>query len=257
LNPQTATLIATLIAAPFIGSFLGTLIVRLPEGKPVALGRSACPHCGHVLAPYELVPFASWIAQRGRCRSCGARVSLFYPGIELAALGIAGWAATVTQGAPFLFSCVLGWILLVLAVTDVRTLRLLDVMVIALAIAGLAATFVLSPASLTDHLIGGAVGLAALAGLAWLYRALRGRDGLGFGDAKLFGAAGLWIGWQGLPSLLVIASFGGLIAALALLVRNRSLRADTRIPFGPFLALGLWTVWLYGPLEFALNGLFS
>jgi len=113
VTPDAFAKLAVLIAAPFVGSFLGVLALRLPEGKPVVAGRSACPACGKVLGPLELVPLVSWLVQRGRCRSCGATLSVFYPAIELAALAVAAAAAVATSGAAFYLACLIGWMALV------------------------------------------------------------------------------------------------------------------------------------------------
>ena len=122
VDPATLFLI---LAAPFVGSFLGVLVLRLPEGRPVLLGRSACPHCGTVLGPRDLVPLVSWLLLRRRCRACGTAIPPFYPLIELAALGVALWAvATAPNAATATAGCLLGWALLALAEID-RALGLL------------------------------------------------------------------------------------------------------------------------------------
>jgi len=100
------------------------------------------------------------------------------------------------------------------------------------------------PPDLTDRLTGACLGFAVFAAIGALYRRLRGRDGLGLGDAKLLAGAGAWVGWQGLPSVVLIAALLGLVWAL--ITRARS---DRQLPFGPFLALGFWLVWWLGPLE--------
>ena len=111
---------------------------------------------------------------------------------------------------------------------------------------GLLTAAILTPGQLTDHLLGAVCGYASLAVLAISYQALRGRVGLGGGDAKLFAAIGAWTGWLGLPSVLLISGIAGLAYALA---RGRGrVSAQERIPFGPALALGGWIVWLHGPL---------
>jgi leader peptidase (prepilin peptidase)/N-methyltransferase len=102
----------TIIASPFIGSFLGVVIIRLPARRPIALGRSECDVCGQALGPLDLIPFLSWIGLRGRCRRCGAKLSVFYPLIELAALVVAVWAATTATGLRDLLTCIIGWTLL-------------------------------------------------------------------------------------------------------------------------------------------------
>jgi len=195
------------------------------------------------------LPIASWVAARGRCRHCGAAVSAFYPAIELAALGIALWAAAVIDDMALLWaSCGLGWCLLALAAIDLRVGLLPDVLTLSLTAAGFGITALTDSPMLPWHLLGATLGYFLFAGVNVLYRRLRGRDGIGGGDAKLLAAAGAWLSWQGLPSVVLIAAVAGLAAALTLRLTGRALAADTRIAFGPGLCLGLWLVWMYGPL---------
>ena len=238
-----------LIAAPFVGSFLGTLVLRLPEGRPVVTGRSTCPSCGTALGALSLVPLLSWALQRGRCTACGERISAFYPAVELAALGVAIWAATVFTGWLLLASCGLGWALLALAAIDARRLLLPDAFTLPLVPAGLAVIYALQPQAVPAYALAAAAGWAAFAGIGWLYRRLRGRNGLGMGDAKLLAAAGGWVGFAGLPSVVLLASGAALCWAVASGLRRGGVRAGKVVPFGPFLALGFWITWLYGPLR--------
>ncbi|MGO8915018.1 MAG: prepilin peptidase [Stellaceae bacterium] len=237
--------IVAALVAPIIGSFLSVLATRLPEGRGVVLGRSRCPRCGHALGAAELVPLASFLWQRGACRHCGGRIDALYPLLEGGALAVALWAATLAEGGDLWASCVLGWLLLALAAADWRTYLLPDPLVAALALAGVAASALLMPAALIDHVIGAGAGFLVFWAVAALYRRWRGRDGLGLGDAKLLGALGAWVSWEGLPSIVLIAAVAALSAALL----RRRLSAGDRLPFGPFLALGGWIVWLYGPLS--------
>ncbi len=236
-----------LISAPFVGSFLGTLAIRLPDGRGVVTGRSACPSCGATLGAASLVPLLSWALQRGRCTACAGPISVFYPAIELAALGIAIWAASVFSGWLLLASCGLGWGLLALAAIDARRLLLPDVLTLPLIPAGLAAIAAIRPEALLAHALAAGAGWAAFAAIGWLYRRLRGRSGLGLGDAKLLAGAGAWVGLAGLPSVVLLASVTALVWAVASGLRHGSLRAGQVVPFGPFIALGLWITWLYGP----------
>jgi leader peptidase (prepilin peptidase)/N-methyltransferase len=184
--------ISTLIFATFLGSFLGTLILRLPEGRPLFLDRSHCEACGQTLGVRDLVPLFSWLLLKGRCRLCGAKLGAFYPLIELAAVGVALWAL-LTLPAPLVWpTAALGWVLLALAVIDARHFLLPDVLTLPLIPAGLAVAWWLDPGQLLHHALGAALGFVGFAGLAWVYRKLRGREGLGLGDAKLLAAAGAW-----------------------------------------------------------------
>ncbi len=214
--------IIAIVLAPIIGSFLSVLATRLPEGRGVVLGRSACPSCGHALGAAELVPLASYLWQRGACRHCGGRIDTLYPLLELGALGVAVWAAMLTESGDLWASCALGWLLLALAAADWRTYLLPDPLVLALALAGFAASAVLMPAALVDHVIGAGAGFLVFAAVAALYRRWRGREGLGLGDAKLLGALGAWVSWEGLPSVVLIGALSALSAALLQgLVRRR------------------------------------
>jgi leader peptidase (prepilin peptidase)/N-methyltransferase len=238
-----------LIVAPAIGSFVGVLACRLPRGKGIALSRSACPHCGHALSWRDLIPFASFILLKGRCRYCEMAIGWFYPSIELAALIIALWAVAVLPPQMVWPSVGLGWTLLALAVIDARDGILPDTLTLPLVLAGLAVAGWLDPGGIVDHLLGAVAGFVILAGVALAYRHFRGREGLGLGDAKLLAAAGAWVSWQGLASVILLGATGSLawILFAALLGRIR-LQPSAELPFGPGLCLAIWIVWIHGPL---------
>lgn len=238
-----------IIAAPFVGSFLGVLVQRLPAGQPVVFARSACPHCDRRLAAADLFPLASWLASGGRCRYCAVSLGMFYPGIEIAALGVAVWATVALPGPLLIWAgCLLGWSLLAAAVVDSRHLVLPDILVLPLIPAGILLHAWLDPGLWTGHLLGAVAGFTLFAAVGLLYRVLRGREGLGLGDAKLLAAAGAWVGWAGLPGVVLLGAVFGLAAALAMRMAGREVGRATELPFGPPLALAFWLVWLYGPL---------
>jgi leader peptidase (prepilin peptidase)/N-methyltransferase len=241
------TLLAVWVA-PFDGSFVGVVGVRLPAGRPLLLGRSACEACGRPLGAGELVPILSWLRQRGRC-GCG-RVALgpFYPAIELAALAVALSAAWVLAGWLLWASLALGWTLLAAAAIDLRHYLLPDVLTLPLIPAGLGVAWALDPGLLPAHALGAALGFAAFVLIAEAYRRLRGRHGLGLGDAKLLAAAGAWLGWAALPSVVVVAAVAALTLALAQALGGAKLALAGKLAFGPHLALAFWLVWLFGPL---------
>jgi leader peptidase (prepilin peptidase)/N-methyltransferase len=237
-----------LVAAPFVGSFLGVVAARLPEGRDFVGGRSRCDSCGTVLGWRELVPVVSWLAQRGRCRHCGAPIGAEPLLFELAGLGVAVWAVAMTDGWLVWATAGLGWVLLVLAAIDLRHLILPDVLTLPLIPAGLAVIWLIEPERLLAHAVGALLGWACLALLATAYRRLRGIDGLGMGDAKLLAAAGAWVGAEGLPSVLMAAAVPALAVALLQGWRRGRLDRQAALAFGPWLCLGFWLVWLYGPV---------
>jgi leader peptidase (prepilin peptidase)/N-methyltransferase len=246
-TPAAAFWFWPVVAAPLVGSFIALLAMRLPLGERVALGRSRCRSCGAALGPLDLVPLLSWLAAKGRCRHCAAPVSAFYPAVELCALAVALWAALTLPRDELWASCALGWGLLALAIIDARHLWLPDRITLPLIALGLAGTAIEEPARLPAHLIGAAAGFLSFAAIAFAYRRLRGREGLGLGDAKLLALAGAWLSWEGLASVVLIAALASL-AWLLLARRREPLRAESALPFGPGLCLGIWLVWLYGTL---------
>jgi leader peptidase (prepilin peptidase)/N-methyltransferase len=237
-----------LLLAPIIGSFLGVLIRRLPCGRPVGFARSACESCGTVLTARDMIPLLSYWLQRGRCRHCGAAIGGFHPAIELLAVGVVLWAMTVDGGDWLIADCVLGWILLALALCDWRSYRLPDALTLPLILLGLTATWWLRPEELTAHALAAALAYTAFRVISWLYRRLRGREGLGQGDAKLLAAAGAWVGLVPLGDVVLAAAAIGLLLAVFLALRmGRPLSGQTVLPFGPCLACATWLVWLYMP----------
>lgn len=234
--------------APFIGSFVGTVVTRVERPRDILWGRSRCASCGHALAPRDLVPFLSWIQARGRCRYCGDRIAAFYPAIELAALGIALWSVMVASGWVTWATALLGWLLLALAIIDFEHYLLPDFLTLPLVAIGLAINGAGGLDADLPYAIGAAAGYLFVVALRRAYWLLRGREGIGLGDAKLLAAAGAWIGWEGLPSVILIAALSGLAVALLWRWRGRDVALTDRIPFGTCLCLGIWLVWLYGPL---------
>jgi leader peptidase (prepilin peptidase) / N-methyltransferase len=243
--------VALVLAALAFGSFVGVVALRLPSGVTL-LGRSRCDRCGNALAARDMVPVASFLWLGGRCRHCGVAQGEFYPAVELAALGLALWAWSATDGWLLWASCGLAWTLLALALIDVEHQILPDVLTLPLMAAGLAVAWINQPGAILDNVAGAASGYALFSLVAWAYRRWRGRDGLGAGDAKLLAALGAWVGASGLPSVVLLGSLMALTAALA--VRSFRLKGalQDRVAFGPALAAAGWLVWLYGPVVLGL-----
>jgi leader peptidase (prepilin peptidase)/N-methyltransferase len=240
-----------LLFAPFIGSFLGVLVRRLPLGLSVARGRSRCEACDAPLTARDLVPIFSFLWLKGRCRLCGARIDPFHIKIELAAFLVALWAVAV-DGADAGPDCVLGWALLALAWIDAEHMILPDVLTLPLLAFGLLLALVEAPDLVGDRLIGAAVGWLSFTAVSSCYRWLRQRDGLGGGDARLLSAAGAWLGWEALPSVVLLAAISALAGIGLVTVLRRGRQSGGYVltdpqPFGPWLALAIWVVRLYGP----------
>jgi len=154
------------------------------------------------------------------------------------------------MGVVLIASSILGWTLLALALIDWRTYLLPDPLVGFLLATGFVAALFIVPEHVLDHLIGAAAGFVVFAGLGHMYRRMRGRDGLGLGDAKLLAGLGAWVSWDGLASTVLFAAGLSLLTLFARMLVGARFTLTDRLPFGTFLAAAGWLVWLYGPLEF-------
>lgn len=231
------------------GSFIAAVSVRLPRDEDIVVARSRCRGCEQPLRAWELIPLFSWLALRGRCARCQTRISQRYPLIELAAAAIGVWAGL--SGASWLMAgatALLGWQLLLIAIIDGENFWLPDILTWPLVATGLAAAGIIGWDLALSHLIGAVVGFGGLWLVGWLYQVIRKREGLGGGDPFLFAGAGAWVGWMGLPSVLLWACAVGLSLVFGMLVVRRTVSGTEKLPFGVFLAVGIWLTWLYGPL---------
>jgi leader peptidase (prepilin peptidase)/N-methyltransferase len=263
-----------LAAGLAVGSFLNVVIHRLPrlmerdwqlqcaelrgEEAPkqepfnLAVPRSRCPACAHPISALENIPLASYVALRGKCSSCGARISPRYPLVE-ALSGLAGAYAAWHFGfglAAFAAMLFL-WCMIALTFIDFDTQLLPDSITLPLLWAGLllnlGATFV----DLGSAVIGAAAGYLSLWCVYWGFRIATGKEGMGFGDFKLLAAIGAWLGWQMLPLVVLASSFVGAIVGISLMLLARHGR-NVPIPFGPYLATAGVVALFWGkPLTYA------
>jgi leader peptidase (prepilin peptidase)/N-methyltransferase len=240
--------LALLAVSPFMGSFLAAFAWRWPRNLSIVAPRSCCDRCHHALGPLDLVPLLSWVILKGRCRYCFANISGLYPFLELGALVVAVWSVTATDGWIAWFSACLGWSLMTLAVIDCQWLLLPDSLTLPLLGAGLTMAGLLSWQQFRDAGLGAALAFGVFLLIGLLYRRIRGQDGLGLGDAKLIAAGGAWVGWQGLPSVALLAAMAGIAGGWLSGQFRSAASAREPVPFGPYLAGAIWLVWLYGPL---------
>jgi len=242
-----------------VGSFLNVVIHRLPQmlergwqaqcaelrGENPTPGpvynlvvpRSACPACSAPITALQNIPVVSWLMLRGRCAGCKAPISARYPVVEvLGGLLAAGavWRFGVTpQGIA---ACVFLWSLLALTMIDFDTQLLPDSITLPLLWAGLIANLWHTFASLPDAVIGALAGYLSLWTIYWLFKLIRGKEGMGYGDFKLLAALGAWLGWQLLPVIVLLSSVVGAGIGISLIVFKGR---DHSVPlaFGPYLAI--------------------
>ncbi len=215
--------------------------------------RSACPHCKTPIKARHNVPVLSWLWLRGRCAACGAGISVRYPAVELAtALASATVAWHFGFGLPAACALLVTWTLIALAGIDIDHQLLPDGLTLPLMWGGLAAAALLGhgaggglPLGPRASILGAAAGYLSLWLVFHAFRAVTGKEGMGYGDFKLFAALGAWLGWQLLPLVLVLAAAAGAVLGIALIVfRGRDRAAP--LPFGPYLAMAGWLAMLYG-----------
>lgn len=210
--------------------------------------RSRCPHCGHAIRWHENIPVLSFLALRGQCAACKAPISARYPLVELAtaalfAFCLGQWGITATGLAWSGFSAAL----LALALIDWDTTLLPDDITLPLVWAGLlAAALRWTDTSLADAVWGAAAGYMSLWLVFWGFKWATGKDGMGYGDFKLFAALGAWFGWPALVPMILAASVLGALVGLVLKFRG-GLREGGYVPFGPFLAGAGLAAMLFGP----------
>jgi leader peptidase (prepilin peptidase)/N-methyltransferase len=275
LSPGAAIALAGLLGL-LVGSFLNVVILRLPSrllhswqqqsrellelevpessAPPPGIVRepSHCPHCKHPLGAFENIPLISWLVLRGRCKHCGTSISIQYPLVELlsgicSAMVVWKLGPTLQGAAALIFT----WMLIALAGIDLRTQLLPDQMTLPLLWLGLllalASMFVDARASIA----GAAIGYLSLWSIYWLFKLSTGKEGMGYGDFKLLGALGAWMGPGALLPIVLISSLIGAIVGGAYLWMRGHDRA-VPIPFGPFLAAAGWVQFVWGEQILAL-----
>jgi leader peptidase (prepilin peptidase) / N-methyltransferase len=215
--------------------------------------RSACPACGALIRAWQNIPVISYLLLRGRCAQCSAPISVRYPAVEL----VSGVASAVVAwkmgfGWPAAAALVLTWFLIALAMIDIDEQLLPDQLTLPLLWIGLLLSLAAPspqgapvPVDVRSSLIGAAAGYLSLWSVYHVFRLLTGKEGMGYGDFKLLGALGAWLGWQMLlPIVLTAALVGAVVGGLMLSVKGKD--RGTPIPFGPFLAGAGWLMLLFG-----------
>jgi leader peptidase (prepilin peptidase)/N-methyltransferase len=224
------------------GSFLATLVVRWPDGRALS-GRSCCDSCDVQLEARDLVPLLSWAMAVGKCRHCGAAIAAIHPGMELAAAAIGALALVANPSPDGLAGALFGWLLLALLALDLGHFWLPDRLTLPLLGLGL----LFGAGSPAERLAGAAIGGGGALLLALAYRRLRGRDGLGMGDAKLMAGLGAWLSPAMIPALVLVSALIGLALAAVRARRGPGgSRATDPVPFGACLALSAFPLWLAG-----------
>ncbi|APV48809.1 prepilin peptidase [Betaproteobacteria bacterium GR16-43] len=243
-----------------VGSFLNVVVYRLPkmmeaewradcaevtgvEPPPrevfnLVTPRSRCPSCATPITFDQNIPVVSWLLLGGKCAACKARISARYPAVELAAGALAGFLAWRFGYSPALAGALIfAWSLLALALIDFDTQLLPDDITLPLLWTGLLFNMGSTFTSLPSAVLGAVAGYLSLWLVYWGFKLVVRKEGMGYGDFKLLAALGAWLGWAMLPFIVLVSAGLGAVIGLAGMALARTGR-DTRIPFGPYLALG-------------------
>jgi leader peptidase (prepilin peptidase)/N-methyltransferase len=253
-----------------IGSFLNVVIYRLPkmmeqqwaaesasmagteatvqEPFNLMVPGSRCRECGHRITWYENVPLVSYAFLGGKCSACGTSIGIRYPLVELATGSVFAWCAWNWGASPKAFIwCAFAAAIIALALIDWDTTLLPDDITLPLLWGGLiASALTLNPVPLASSLWGAVAGYLSLWLVYWAFKLITSKEGMGYGDFKLFAALGAWFGWQALVPIILMASVIGAIVGIAMKF-STGLREGGYIPFGPFLAGAGLTAMFFGP----------
>jgi leader peptidase (prepilin peptidase)/N-methyltransferase len=215
--------------------------------------RSACPSCKAPIKAWQNIPVVSWLMLRGRCASCKTKISARYPVIELATGILSAWAAWhFGFGWPAACALLVTWSLIALTGIDIDHQLLPDNITLPLMWGGLVAAVAIGPVvgavlpvSVKDAVIGAAAGYLSLWLVFHAFKLVTGKEGMGYGDFKLFAALGAWLGWKLLPLVIILsAATGAVLGILMIVLRGRDRSAP--MPFGPYLAAAGWIAMMYG-----------
>jgi leader peptidase (prepilin peptidase) / N-methyltransferase len=229
------------------------MLQALPERFTLSTPRSACPTCKAPIKAWQNIPVVSWLLLRGRCAACKAKISVRYPLVELATGLLSAWVAWhFGFGAPAACALLVTWALIALTGIDVDHQLLPDSITLPLMWAGLLAGVIVGPisgspipVSASNAVVGAASGYLSLWLVYHAFRLITGKEGMGYGDFKLFAALGAWLGWKLLPLVILLsAATGAVLGILMIVLRGRDRSAP--MPFGPYLAAAGWIAMMYG-----------
>ena len=269
-NNLTYFIVCSTIFGLFIGSFLNVVIYRLPimlerswqseckellglvetsnnsESFNLVVPRSRCPSCNALIRSIENIPVLSYLIQGGKCKNCGARISLQYPLIEIASAILSGIAAySFGFGWQAITAMLLIWALISLAMIDFKTTLLPDNITLPFLWLGIIVNYFEIFCTLEESVLGAIFGYLSLWVVFQIFKLITGKEGMGYGDFKLLALLGAWLGWQFLLPIILISSIVGSIIGVAMIV-TKLLKRDMPTPFGPYLALGGMICLLWG-----------
>lgn len=252
-----------------VGSFLNVVIYRLPimlqnewrsecqsfleiesteKNDTFNLSKpdSTCPACGHKIRAWENIPVISYLLLRGKCSSCKSHISAQYPVIEAVTATLSVFIAMkFGVSAETFWGLLFTWALVSLTMIDAKTQLLPDNITLPLLWLGILVNTSGTFTDLESSVFGAMLGYLILWSIYKLFKAVTGKEGMGYGDFKLLAALGAWMGWQMLPQIILLSSLVGAVIGIAMIIFTRH-NKNIPIPFGPYLAIAGWIAFLWG-----------
>lgn len=220
---------------------------KLPKTYNLAVPRSHCPQCNHAISAWENIPLLSYLMLRGRCSECKNKIPVRYPFIELSSALLSLMVAwKFGMSGQTVSALCLVWSLIALTLIDYDHKLLPDNITLPLLWLGLFVNLNHQFVSLSDAVIGAMAGYLVLWSVYWLFKLLRNKEGMGYGDFKLLAALGAWLGWQALPLIILASSLIGAVVGMSIII-GKGRDMNYAIPFGPYLAGAGFIALLWGP----------
>lgn len=246
MTPQTIYPVFAFVFGMVVGSFLNVCICRLPKSESVVSPPSHCPHCSYQIRWYDNIPLVSYLLLRGKCRGCGAHISLQYPLVELLN-GVLTLFLFLRFGPTFAFAVLflLCSALVVITFIDIEHQIIPDEISLSGIVVGFVLSFFLKGHTWLNSLLGILLGGGSLLLVAYIYQRLTGKDGMGGGDIKLLAMMGAFLGWKSIPFIIFASSLvGSLVGITIMLLKKKD--SKLAIPFGPYLAFAAVLYIFYG-----------
>ena len=246
MTPDTVYALFAIVFGMVVGSFLNVCICRMPKDQSVVTPPSHCPHCSYQIRWYDNIPLVSYLLLRGKCRGCGAHISLQYPLVELlngilTLLLFLRFGPTLAFVALFIFCSAL----VVITFIDIEHQIIPDEISLSGIVLGFVLSFFLQGHSWLNSLLGILLGGGSLLLVAYAYQWLTGKEGMGGGDIKLLAMMGAFLGWKSIPFIIFASSMVGSVVGISMMLFQKK-DSKLAIPFGPYLAFGAVLYIFYG-----------
>ncbi|SNR66868.1 prepilin peptidase [Desulfurobacterium atlanticum] len=221
-----------------VGSFLNVCIYRIPKEESIIFPGSHCPHCNHLIKWYDNIPVLSYIFLKGRCRYCGKKISPIYPMVEiLTGIFTALLFFKFKLSFDAFYYSILTWFLIAISFIDIKELQVPVKPCYFTMVFGMAFSIFTKTNTFIDSILGASLGAGIILFIIETYYIIKGKEGMGYGDANILATIGAFLGWKKVFFVIMLASMVGAVVGILISIKEKK-HGDTPIPFGPFLSIG-------------------